>query len=112
MTWSLGTAGLAVAVKTPGGLALPWQRRLFLGTLATVLALLALALLHVWLRVEVVRTGYHLSASAKLQRELEQENRELKVELASLTSPKRLEEMARQRLNLKEAARGQIVILP
>jgi len=70
------------------------------------------ALLHVWLRLQVVHMGYALATATKLQRQLEQENRELKVELATLTSPQRLEAMARARLGMTQPQRGQVVILP
>jgi len=74
--------------------------------------LVALALLHVWLRLQVVHLGYVLSTTSKLQSQLEQENRELKVELATLTSPDRVEAMSRQRLGMVEPEKGQVVILP
>ena len=44
-----------------------------------VLGLVGVALLHVWLRLQVVHMGYVLSTTSKLQNQLEQENRELKV---------------------------------
>jgi len=69
-------------------------------------------LVHVWLRLQVVHMGYVLSTTTKLQGRLEQENRELKVELASLTSPDRLEAMARRRLGLMSPEKGQVLILP
>jgi len=47
-----------------------------------------------------------------LHSQLEQENRELKVELATVTSPSRLEVMARTRLGLVEPEKGQVVLLP
>src|SRR5690242_3593367 len=65
-------------------------------------ALVAVALLHVWLRLQVVHMGYALATASKLQRQLEQENRELKVELATLASPQRLETMARARLGMAQ----------
>jgi cell division protein FtsL len=74
--------------------------------------LVAMVLLHVWLRLQVVHLGYVLSAMSKLQNQLEQENRELKVELATLTSPGRLEAMARARLGMTEPQRSQVVVLP
>lgn len=74
--------------------------------------LVAVALLHVWLRLQVVHMGYVLATATKLQRQLEQENRELKVELATLTSPQRLEAMARARLGMTQPQRGQVVVLP
>ena len=74
--------------------------------------LFVLGLVHVWLRLQVVHMGYVLSTTTKLQGRLEQENRELKVELASLTSPDRLEAMARRRLGLMSPEKGQVLILP
>ena len=74
--------------------------------------LFILGLVHVWLRLQVVHMGYVLSATTKLQGRLEQENRELKVELASLTSPDRLEAMARRRLGLMPPEKGQVIVLP
>jgi cell division protein FtsL len=85
--------------------------RLLLGVFLGVV-LIAAVLLHVWLRLQVVRMGYVLSTTSKLQTRLEQENRELKVELATLTSPERLEAMARQRLGLTAPEKSQIIVLP
>ena len=87
-------------------------RRRFLLSLLLGLGLVAMALLHVWLRLQVVHLGYVLSTRSKLQSQLEQENRELKVELATLTSPGRLEAMVRARLGMVEPARAQVVVLP
>ena len=75
-------------------------------------ALISVVLAHVWLRLQVVRMGYVLSTTSKLQTRLEQENRELKFELATLNSPERLDALARQRLGLVTPERGQVVVLP
>ena len=56
--------------------------------------------------------GYVLSTTSKLQSRLEQENRELKIELATMTSPDRLEALARRRLGLKPPEKGQVIVLP
>ncbi len=84
----------------------------FLATIFLVACLVSLALAHVWLRLQVVQLGYVLSTTSKLHGRLEQENRELKLELATLTSPDRLEELARSRLGLREPELGLVVILP
>jgi cell division protein FtsL len=76
------------------------------------LCFVSLALLQVWLRLQVVRLGYVLSTTTKLQKQLKQENRELRLELATLTSPEHLENMARQRLGLREPEKGQVVVVP
>jgi len=87
------------------------RRRLVFGALL-VLGLIGAVLVHVWARLQVVRMGYVLSTTSKLQTRLEQENRELKVELATMTSPDRLEALARQRLGLVQPEKGQVVVLP
>ena len=86
-------------------------RHVFL-MLGLTAGLIVLVLIHVWLRLQVVRTGYVLSTTSKLQSRLEQENRELKIELATLTSPERLESLARQRLGLRAPEKDQVIVLP
>ena len=88
------------------------KRRRFVIVALLVLGLIGAVLVHVWLRLQVVRMGYVLSTTSKLQARLEQENRELKVELATMTSPDRLEALARQRLGLVQPEKGQVVVLP
>jgi len=88
------------------------RHRTPLATSLMFLGLVAIVLVHVWLRLQVVHMGYVLSTTSKLQNRLEQENRELKVELATLISPDRLEAMARKRLGLAPPEKGQVIILP
>lgn len=88
------------------------RRQLVLSTLVLTIGLIGLVLVHVWLRLQVVHMGYVLATTSKLQNRLEQENRELKIELATLTSPERLESLARQRLGLRAPEKGQVIVLP
>lgn len=88
------------------------RRRGLFAVALLALGLIGLVWLHVWLRLQVVHVGYVLSTTSKLQNRLEQENRELKIELATMTSPDRLEALARRRLGLKQPEKGQVVILP
>jgi cell division protein FtsL len=87
------------------------RRNILLAALLGVI-LIGLVWLHVWLRLQVVRLGYVLSTTSKLQSRLEQENRELKIELATMTSPDRLESLARRRLGLRQPEKGQVIVLP
>ena len=87
-------------------------RRHNVGVVLLAFFLVGVALAHVWLRLQVVQMGYELSTASKLQGQLEQEQRELKVELATLMSPDRLEAMARKRLGLAPPEKGQVIILP
>jgi cell division protein FtsL len=104
----------AAAPKTPRGEKVRRKqgRRHNLGVALLVFVLIGVVLAHVWLRLQVVQMGYVLSTQSKLQGKLEQEQRELKVELATLMSPDRLEAMARRRLGLAPPEKGQVIVLP
>lgn len=78
------------------------------------LALLALAFVgvgvfHVTARVMVVDAGYRLSRLESDQRRLLRENDTLKLELAMLKSPGRLETLARQELGMAPPQPGQVI---
>lgn len=88
------------------------RRKNFFLIVALAVGLIGLVWLHVWLRLQVVQMGYVLSTTSKLQSRLEQENRELKIELATMTSPDRLESSARRRLGLRQPEKGQVIVLP
>jgi len=75
-------------------------------------AALGLALALVWVRLQVIHTGYDLSTARQLERRLEQEERELRIEISTLTSPRRLEDVARNRLGMGPPAPGQIITPP
>jgi cell division protein FtsL len=88
------------------------RRRRFAWTAFLTLVLIGLVWVHVWLRLQVVHVGYMLSTGSKLQNRLEQENREMKIEMATMTSPDRLESLARRRLGLRPPEKGQVIVLP
>jgi cell division protein FtsL len=75
---------------------------------AVVLALVGSALFYVWTRHEVTSWGYQISTATERQSELKQMNRELRLEVASLRSPSRIEAIARDRLGLDFPKPGQI----
>jgi cell division protein FtsL len=88
------------------------ERRPGFAILLGPLVVVAVALLLVWVRLQVVNAGYELSTARRLAHRLEQEQRELEIELATLTSPRRLEQVARERLGMGPPAPGQIVSVP
>ena len=68
---------------------------------ALVVALLAIVgVIHVTSRVMVVRRGYELSKLDAQTTDLTRENDQLRLELATLKSPSRLESMARSKMGL------------
>lgn len=71
---------------------------------------LGFALFHVWVRVQVVETGYQIrSLSARLE-ELKGEQHTLRLESATLKSPARLEEVSRQ-LGLKRPPQHEVTLM-
>ncbi len=88
------------------------DRRLAVAVALGAAMVAAVALLLVWVRLQAVDTGYQLSAARHLAHRLEQEQRELELEIATLTSPRRLELLARERLGMGPPVPGQIVSVP
>lgn len=90
----------------------PGERRRLLVIALGAMLVVVIALVLVWVRLQVVDTGYQLSAARHLAHRLEQEQLELELELTTLTSPRRLEQLARARLGMRPPTPGQVVSLP
>ena len=108
---TLGARRRVAAVGRPPLLARV-VRRLLVRRLLRLGALLVLAcIVHVWLRLQVIRLGYDLSAARTMQLRLEHERSELEIELATLRDPARIEQAAR-RLGMTAPRAGQVTVLP
>ncbi len=66
-------------------------------------------IVHVTSRVLVVKVGYQLSSLDQASSDLMREHDRLKLELATLRSPSRLEAIARQKLNMGPPAPSAIL---
>ena len=87
------------------------RRWLVRRTIAMGLVLVALCMVQVWVRLQVVDVGYQLSAARQMQQRLEQQHRELEVELAMLRDRTHLAELASKRLGMHEPDKGRVVEL-
>lgn len=89
------------------------RRRLreLLQVVAVVLPVLAMLLISIWLRGEVLATGYRTHALGRELEALSQRERRLELEAAYLASPQRVERLAAQRLGLATPAADQIVFI-
>jgi cell division protein FtsL len=72
----------------------------------------AVGILHVTSRVLVVDMGYRLSRAESEGRALTRENDRLKLELATLKAPARLERLAREQLGMAMPMGSAVVSLP
>lgn len=79
--------------------------------LAAVPIGLALVLVFVWERVDVVRVGYQVERLKAQKVMLERERDELQVKLSALTSPERIAKVATEKLGMVPPERGQIVLV-
>ena len=73
---------------------------------------LALVLSHLWIRLQVVSTGYALADTRQLINALQEEHHALTIEWEAATAPSRLSQLAGDRLGLAVPRPEQIVILP
>ena len=74
----------------------------------TVLFISSLIFL-VWSRIQVTQLGYRISQASHAQEQLLQKNSALKIEEASLKTPSRIEDLAKNRLGLKNPEPNQKV---
>ena len=67
---------------------------------------------YVWSNFEKTQIGYDLSHVKKEEMKLREANRKLRLEIATLKSPQKLEEVARKHLGLRQPKSEQIIVLP
>ena len=80
--------------------------------LTGVMVLLTLvSVFHVWSRVEVIDLNLRISESARLSKDEQQENQRLKVEVASLKAPARIESLAKGQLGMALPTDQQVVLV-
>lgn len=75
-------------------------RNLLVVVSLVVLVAVGAALLHVMVRLQVLRTGYALSREHQTQHELTQQNQRLRLEIATRKNPATVERLARERLHM------------
>jgi cell division protein FtsL len=68
-------------------------------------------LFFVWTRLQNIRLRIDLARLKEREREVLLENNRLKLEWAKLISPRRLEEMGRERFKLRRPAPDQIFVM-
>ncbi len=86
-------------------------RRRLVTTAAVLGVFLVAALVHVWSRLAVVQLGYRLAAAQAAHAHLLEQDRRLRLELATLRAPGHLAAAALDRLGLVPPAPAQIIHL-
>ena len=60
----------------------------------------AAALLHVWVRLQVIEAGYQLARETKARHDLGEQIQKLRLELATRSDPSQIERRAREELHM------------
>ncbi len=77
----------------------------------TGMVLLALALGAVWEKMDIYRTGYAIEQLQVRKKQMQQEQKTLKLELARLTAPDQIERVAVSRLGMTRPRYNQVVLV-
>ena len=77
----------------------------------SLLVLVAVALVYVWSHLHNTQLKYQIAEEMTVRDSLIEENRRLKVEIATLKSPQRIESIARDKLKLQYPEREQVVLI-
>ena len=86
------------------------QRELWKST-AIATFLVGALLFSAWQHFELLRHGYQLGELQRQRAAEEETGRRLKLEIETLTSPKRIEKLATERLHLVSPSRDEAVVL-
>lgn len=79
-------------------------------TIAAIVGV-ALLLLYVWERNEIVRAGYQIERLKERKVTLQRERDELRVKVSALTAPERIARAAAEKLEMMPPRPGQVVLV-
>lgn len=95
----------------PGNQGAAFRRAFLLPSFLFISLVFIISVFFVWSRVELVNLEYDISSMERKLRTLKQEERCLRLEVASLRSPSRIEQVARNDLGMKLPSPEQTVVV-
>jgi cell division protein FtsL len=78
---------------------------------AAMVLVTLVSVFHVWSRVKVIDLNLDISATRRAFQEMQQENKRLKVEIASLKTPARIEALAKGELGMAMPTDQQVIVI-
>ena len=76
-----------------------------------LLFLIGGSLFYVWSRIQVIQLGYEISNALKVERTLTEENKKLRLEIATLKSYARIEKVAVEELRMTKPKPEQVIVI-
>ncbi|MBU2055122.1 MAG: cell division protein FtsL [Proteobacteria bacterium] len=73
--------------------------------------LMAVALLYVWSHIHMTELDYQIARELSSREQLVEEQAKLKLEMATMKSPQRIETIAREKLQMTYPEREQVILL-
>lgn len=73
--------------------------------------MMAVTLLYVWSHIHMTELEYQIARELSNREKITEEQTKLKVELATLRSPRRIEAIATEKLNMIYPDRRQVIVL-
>ena len=107
-TVAIGHAGAVREASLP---ARGIDRSLVIVTIAVAAVFIACALFSVWAHHQVVSLGYEISEANQEEQDLLQESKKLRLEVASLKSPGRIQGTALRDLGFTNPQKDQLIIV-
>jgi len=101
----------AVARPMTEARSLSLGRPRLLVVLGYIVVLCALALFFVWSRLQVMNLEYEIASLGSEVAQLQRDGQSLRIEVASLENPSRIERLARQKLGLQRPSAAQIKLV-
>jgi len=101
----------AIARPMTSARSLALGRPRLLVVLGYLVLLCVLALFFVWSRLQVTNLEYEIASLGSEMAKLQREGQTLRIEVASLENPSRIERLARQKLGLKRPSAAQIKLV-
>lgn len=78
---------------------------------AVMVMVTVVSIFHVWSRVKLIDLNLKIAATNHLYKELQQDNKRLKVEIASLKTPARIEALAKGDLGMALPTDQQMIVV-
>jgi cell division protein FtsL len=103
--------GHADPVREASAAARGVDRSLVLVTLVVAVVFLGCALFSVWAHHQVISLGYEISKANQEEQELLQMNKKLRLEVAALKSPNRIQGTAMRDLGFANPQKDQLIIV-
>jgi len=104
--------GKVVAPRTFGGAGVSLHRLdMFKFLMISMILFTVVSVFHVWSRFRLIELNLEISSSSRQLKEAEQEQKRLKLEIASLRTPSRIEAIAKSELAMALPSQQQVIIV-